>query len=154
MVGTIQNHALGAQMSASQGTGKRAEAIGHQAKAAVAAAREAGAEMPKNAQGLAASAVARGMDPASLFAARISEDAVSVPEGDFVPETSGGAVIDEADAVGVEGEVQADNGQTVVETDDGNAETAPEKPAAAPVVSEDPVLALFSDSSTEAPALE
>ena len=51
--------------------GRRAEAIGQQAKAAVAAAREAGAELPKNAQGIAASGIARGADPSSIFAALV-----------------------------------------------------------------------------------
>lgn len=51
--------------------GKSAQSVGHRAKAAVSAAREAGAVLPSNAQGMAASAVARGMDPAALFAALI-----------------------------------------------------------------------------------
>ena len=49
---------------------KRADAVGQQAKAVLAAARESGADLPRNAQGLAASAVARGLDAGSLFAAR------------------------------------------------------------------------------------
>ncbi|MEX0280700.1 MAG: hypothetical protein AB3N13_05860 [Arenibacterium sp.] len=35
----------------------------------------AGVDMPKNAQGIAASAIARGADPASVFAARIADPA-------------------------------------------------------------------------------
>ncbi|MHA6262937.1 hypothetical protein ACXYMO_07030 [Arenibacterium sp. CAU 1754] len=53
--------------------GKSAQSIGHQAKQAVAAAREAGVEAPRNAQGAAASQIAQGADPASVFAARIAE---------------------------------------------------------------------------------
>lgn len=53
--------------------GKSAESVGHAAKAAVAAAREAGLDVPRNAQGLAASQIARGADPASIFAARTAE---------------------------------------------------------------------------------
>jgi hypothetical protein len=55
------------------------------AKAAVAEARVAGVEMPKNAQGLAASAIAKGADPASVFAAQVAalappDPAPSVPD--------------------------------------------------------------------------
>jgi hypothetical protein len=50
----------------------RAGAVGQQAKVAVAAAREAGVELPKNAQGHAASAIARGAAPESVFAALVS----------------------------------------------------------------------------------
>ena len=52
--------------------GKSAQSVGHMAKAAVLEARAAGAELPKNAQGVAASAIARGADPASVFAALIT----------------------------------------------------------------------------------
>ncbi|QGX96856.1 hypothetical protein EI983_00590 [Roseovarius faecimaris] len=51
--------------------GKAAQSVGHMAKAAVTAAKEAGAVLPKNAQGLAASAVAHGVDPATLFESMI-----------------------------------------------------------------------------------
>ncbi|MBS0124417.1 hypothetical protein [Thetidibacter halocola] len=44
-------------------------AVGHMAKAAVAEARAAGAELPANAQGLAASGIARGMDVMAMLAA-------------------------------------------------------------------------------------
>ena len=53
----------------------RAGAVGQQAKVAVAAAREAGLDLPKNAQGLAASAIARGAAPESVFAALVSPPA-------------------------------------------------------------------------------
>lgn len=52
--------------------GKSALAPGQQAKAAIAAARGAGVDLPKNAQGFAASQIARGAEAASLFAAQIA----------------------------------------------------------------------------------
>ncbi len=52
--------------------GKSAMAPGQQAKAAVAAARAAGVDMPANAQGLAASQIAKGADAGSLFAMQIA----------------------------------------------------------------------------------
>lgn len=69
--------AVGTQMQAAEarGAGKGAQAVGQQAKAAVAVAREAGFDGPRNAQGIAASAVARGIDPASLFAGQVAEPA-------------------------------------------------------------------------------
>ncbi|MBT8409941.1 MAG: hypothetical protein KJN93_09980, partial [Alphaproteobacteria bacterium] len=50
------------------------------AKAAVAAAFEAGIEVPKNAQGQAASSIARGVDPAALFAAQAETGGVTAPD--------------------------------------------------------------------------
>ena len=52
--------------------GKSAQSVGHLAKTAVADARAEGAELPRNAQGLAASQIARGADPASIFAGIIA----------------------------------------------------------------------------------
>lgn len=52
--------------------GKSAMAPGQQAKAAVSAARAAGVDLPKNAQGLAASQIAKGAEAASVFAAQIA----------------------------------------------------------------------------------
>lgn len=52
--------------------GQSAHAPGQQAKAAIAAARAAGLDLPKNAQGAAASQIAKGADAASLFAAQIA----------------------------------------------------------------------------------
>lgn len=49
--------------------GKSAQSIGTLAKQAVAAARLAGADMPANSRGTAASQIAQGADPASIFAA-------------------------------------------------------------------------------------
>ena len=83
--------------------GKSAMAVGQMAKAAVAEARAAGAELPKNAQGVAASAIARGAEPASIFEALVApppsdEPVVPVDDGsgdvgeeptEAVDETSG-----------------------------------------------------------------
>lgn len=66
--------------------GKSAQSMGHQAKAAVAAAREAGTAVPKNAQGVAASAIARGADPASVFAAVATPEQPTDP-APVAPET-------------------------------------------------------------------
>ena len=54
------------------GPGKSTASVGHMAKAAVGAARTAGVSLPKNGQGLAASQVASGADPASVFAAQVA----------------------------------------------------------------------------------
>lgn len=61
------------------------------AKAAVAEAKAAGVETPKNAQGLAASAIAKGADPSSVFAALITPDPVTddVAPTDDVGEVGG-----------------------------------------------------------------
>jgi hypothetical protein len=56
---------------ASERPGKSGAAPGQQAKQAVETAREAGADLPRNAQGLAASAIARGAEPSSVFAALV-----------------------------------------------------------------------------------
>lgn len=70
------------------GPGKKMMSIGHLAKAAVTAARDAGAELPKNAQGVAASGLARSADPETLFASLIApEDPVDpAPEVPVVPD--------------------------------------------------------------------
>ncbi len=69
------------------GPGKSMQGVGQQAKLAVAGAREAGLEVPANAQGRMASAVARGIDPGSFFSARVSEPLLSgvAPETEDVP---------------------------------------------------------------------
>lgn len=65
------------------GSGKSAQSVGHLAKAVVASARsaalEAGVELPRNAQGLAASGIARGADPASIFAGLLAGDTGDLP---------------------------------------------------------------------------
>lgn len=60
--------------------GKSAGAPGQLAKIAVADAKAAGAALPKNAQGMAASAIAKGADPASVFAAMIPPPPEPAPE--------------------------------------------------------------------------
>lgn len=78
--------------------GKSQQSVGHMAKAAVSEAKSAGIELPKNAQGMAASAIAKGADPASVFAALLvpdpsepgepGDDVVTDPIGDDVPAPS------------------------------------------------------------------
>ena len=53
--------------------GKSAESVGHRAKTMSAEMRATGRDLPRNANGVIASAVARGLPPESLFAARVSE---------------------------------------------------------------------------------
>ena len=55
-----------------QKPGKSGQAVGQLAKNVVAAAKAAGVDFPSNAQGLAASQIAKGADPASIFAAQVS----------------------------------------------------------------------------------
>ncbi|NNE79366.1 MAG: hypothetical protein HKN18_03750 [Silicimonas sp.] len=68
------------------GPGNKMNSPGHLAKASVASALEAGADLPKNAQGLAASAIAKGADPAAIFSALIAPDTpADVGADDFAP---------------------------------------------------------------------
>lgn len=140
MVAAIGNQAMAAQAMEARGAGKSAEAVGQQAKAIVAVAREAGVDVPKNAQGLAASAVARGIDPASLFAARVAE-----PEGTSDTLEPGGAQVAELP----EAEVTADAVETenVVTgaIDEAEAVSGGIDAAKELIVSEDPGLALLID---------
>lgn len=57
------------QIAVVQSPGKSAQSVGHQAKAAVAEAAANGIELPKNAQGVAASQIARGVEAAMVFQA-------------------------------------------------------------------------------------
>lgn len=79
-----------ARVMAGDGAAMRPMAVGQAAKAAAAAAVEAGAELPKNATGLAASAIARGADPGSIFAARVEPEAG--------PDDAAGSVVAEVPA--------------------------------------------------------
>lgn len=106
MIGAVGNQAMGPQGAEARGAGKRAEAVGQQAKALVAAAREAGAALPKNAQGIAAAAVARGVDPASLFAARVTEPDAAL-DNSVPPTAEDGGSVTEADVPTLSGEVSA-----------------------------------------------
>lgn len=143
MIGTVGNQALAAQAVEARGAGKNAQAVGQQAKAIVAVAREAAVDMPKNSQGLAASAVARGIDPASLFAARVAE-----------PEGAGDTVAPGDTPVAVEpvAEVAADGVESgdVVTGAVGEADAVSGVVDAAKqlIVSEDPGLALLIDETT------
>ncbi len=71
--------------------GKSAMAPGQLAKVAVAEARAAGIEVPKNAQGFAASQIAKGADPASIFAAAVT------PIDETDPADPDAAPVEEAD---------------------------------------------------------
>ncbi len=53
--------------------GKSAESVGHRAKTMSAEMRATGRDLPRNATGVIASVIARGLPPESLFAARVSE---------------------------------------------------------------------------------
>ena len=64
----------GASHALTMRPGRSGQSVGHMAKAVVADAKAAGVELPKNAQGLAASAIAKGADPASVFAALVNPD--------------------------------------------------------------------------------
>lgn len=52
--------------------GQHGRAVGHIARQAVTAATVAGADLPRNAQGFAASLIAKGADPESLFSAAVA----------------------------------------------------------------------------------
>ena len=66
--------------------GKSGQSVGHLAKAAVAGARTAGADLPKNAQGYVASMIAQGAAPAAVCAlpAPDTAQAETVATGDEV----------------------------------------------------------------------
>ncbi len=63
-----------------EGPGKKMQAVGQKAKMAVAMAREAGVELPKDAQGMAASGLARGADAESLFASLVDPEPTETPD--------------------------------------------------------------------------
>jgi hypothetical protein len=95
------------RMMTDQAPGGRAGAVGQMAKAAVAEARAAGVDLPGNAQGLAASQIARGADPATVFAALVT------PVGDGTdtvesPDAETPAPVDGDPADGVVGEEGAE----------------------------------------------
>jgi hypothetical protein len=64
--------------------GKSAQSVGHLAKAAVAEAKSAGVDLPKTAQGMAASAIAHGADPGSVFAALVAPEVTVETDQTFV----------------------------------------------------------------------
>lgn len=61
------------------GPGKKMQSVGQKAKMAVAMAQEAGGMLPKNAQGVAASGLARGADAEALFASVVAPEPVDPP---------------------------------------------------------------------------
>ena len=81
----------GPGMAAGRALGREG-APGQVAKMAVKMAAEAGAVLPPNAQGYAASAIAKGADPASVFAAMIPPAVQrvknAVPENQIAAPTS------------------------------------------------------------------
>ena len=109
--------------------GKSGQSVGHQAKAAVAAAASDGVDLPRNAQGMAASAIARGIDPASVFAALVAPEPTP-PTGDGAvdepPVPTGepdGAVTDPTETP-ADDPVVATDGDAVPGGVDGGAGTA------------------------------
>lgn len=99
-------HTPRAQMthSGADGPGKSAQSVGHQAKAAVAAAQEAGMDVPKNAQGYASSMIAQGADPATVFAAMVEEPAPDAPVDGTEPAVADIVEGDPVEAAPLEGE--------------------------------------------------
>ena len=106
--------------------GNSANSVGHQAKAAVAAAKEAGIDVPRNAQGMAASAIAQGAEPGSVFAALTvpevteTEDSApptseTPPQQDVPPEAGGMAETGYAGAGPVIGDAALTDAETALE---------------------------------------
>jgi hypothetical protein len=93
--------------------GKSAQSVGHLAKAAVAEAKANGVDVPKNAQGVAASAIARGAEPALVFAAQIE-----TPPVDEVPASDPTAPVGDTD------DAPAATPEAVAEAEDGYATAA------------------------------
>ena len=81
--------------------GKSAEAAGQRARAVVEEARASGADLPKNAQGIAASGLARGATAESLFAALVNAP-VGEPDSPVTGEGGDTAPVDGAGGDGVE----------------------------------------------------
>lgn len=81
------------EMPGARGAGREG-APGQVAKMAVKMAAEAGAELPPNAKGLAASAIAKGADPESVFAAMIPP---AEPAPEPAPDTGDGGMVSEGE---------------------------------------------------------
>ncbi|PWJ16988.1 hypothetical protein [Jannaschia seohaensis] len=113
--------------------GKSAQAVGQMAKVAVAEAKAAGVELPKNAQGLAASSIAGGADPSSVFAALTTPPPVE--EGD-APSGDPEVVSDDVPTGAVDGESPGSTPETV---DAATVAAAEGYEAAASVISVDGV---------------
>ena len=130
MIGAIGDQAAAFSKPSAADAGRRGDAVGQQAKAAVSAARDAGAELPKNAQGLAASGIARGAEPASIFAALVTSVAPADASGDVGGALTtapggdlGAGVVDDAGGDGG-GDVPVDTGAPL--------DAAPSAPLAPP----------------------
>lgn len=111
--------------------GKSAQSIGHQAKQAVAEARASGIDLPKNAQGFAASSISQGVDPASLFAAVSAPDEAA--DSDAVTSgTAGEQTVTESEDDGTDTEVSTTTStEPAEETDAPVFEDTPPAGAAA-----------------------
>ena len=108
--------------------GKSAQAVGQMAKIAVTEAKAAGVDLPKNAQGMAASAISKGADPSTVFAALATPD----PIADDVATTND--VLDvpsdvDSDVVAVPATDETSEGPT--ESADAPAQVAADRYAAA-----------------------
>lgn len=147
MIGGVGHQPGSGQLGEARGAGKRADAVGQQAKVILALSRDAGGEVPPNARGLASSAIARGIDPASLFASRVG-NGVGGPAQPPVPAVDDGAL-----GVAVAnrgGAVRDDSGVEAAPAGEaGNG--APEKSLAfgGLVISEDPSLALLLEADAQ-----
>ncbi len=126
------------------GPGKSAHSVGHRARAAVAAAHEAGLEVPKNARGYAASMIAKGADPETLFAALVDEPPADFPLGDTEPAVADLDASDPVEVAPVEGDpvesapVEGDLGEAPEVSD-----SAPiEEPVSPPETSDEPEVDL------------
>ena len=100
-----------AQTVATTARGKSAQSAGHLAKAAVAEARAAGAELPKNAQGMAASQIAHGADPGSVFAGIIAAQ-MQVEPVETSADQAAAAYDAATDATATDGETEPTTGET------------------------------------------
>jgi hypothetical protein len=135
-------------------SGKSAQSIGHQAKQSVAEARSAGIDLPKNAQGFAASSISQGVDPSSLFAAiTATDEAVDVDKvGADAPDE---AAVEESDAANSEpvkatvSETESAEKSEVPAFDDPAPGTASEASFYAVSLSYSTTLAVLSQPATQ-----
>lgn len=110
--------------------GKSAQSVGHMAKAAVSEAKAAGLDLPKNAQGFAASAIARGADASTVFAALVVPDPVTTQEGPVADADAGVADPDAAEPTAEAG-AMAQDGYAAASDVLGTGVIAPEEIALA-----------------------
>ncbi|MGR3342484.1 MAG: hypothetical protein ACU0DI_04535 [Paracoccaceae bacterium] len=142
-----------APVDSPDGTGKSAQSVGHRAKAAVAAAQEAGLEVPKNAQGFAASMIAKGADPETLFAALVKEPPAEVPIDEIEPAVADLDANDPVESTPVEGApVESGPGEEPASSDSAPIEDAasPPEPSDEPEVDiVDPAIDLANAALTD-----